>query len=38
MEVLYSKAGSEEEALKIGATVYDEVQRLISSKSAMDQP
>jgi hypothetical protein len=38
MEVPYTKASSEEEALKIGATVHDEVQRLIPSKSAMYQP
>jgi len=38
MEVPFSKAGNEEEALKIGVAVRDEVQRLIPSKSAMYQP
>lgn len=38
MEVPYSKASSEEEALKIGVGIRDEVQRQIPSKSAMYQP
>jgi hypothetical protein len=38
MEVPFTKANNEEEALKIGATVHDEVERLIPSKSAMYQP
>ena len=38
MEVPYSKASNEEEALKIGVGVHDEVQRQIPSKSAMYQP
>jgi hypothetical protein len=38
MEVPYSKAGNEEEALKIGVGIRDEVQRQIPSKSAMYQP
>jgi hypothetical protein len=35
MEVPYAKANSEEEALKIGIGIRDEVQRQIRSKKAM---
>lgn len=38
MEVPYSKAGNEEEALKIGVGIRDEVQRQIPSKTALYQP
>lgn len=38
MEVPYSKAANEEEALKIGVGIRDEVQRQIPSKSALYQP
>jgi hypothetical protein len=38
MEVPYSKASNEAEALKIGVAVRDEVQRQIPSKNAMYQP
>jgi hypothetical protein len=38
MEVPYAKASNEEEALKIGVEIHDEVQRQIPSKSAMYQP
>jgi hypothetical protein len=37
MEVPYAKAGNEEEALKIGVPIRDEVQRQIPSKTAMYQ-
>ncbi len=37
MEVPYSKASNEEEALKIGVGIRDEVQRQIPSKSALYQ-
>lgn len=35
MEVPYSKASNEEEAIKIGIRIRDEVQRQIPSKSAL---
>lgn len=35
MEVPYSKAASEEEALKIGVGIRDEVQKLIPSRAAL---
>jgi hypothetical protein len=38
MEVPYSKASNEEEALKIGVAIRDEVQSQIPSKAAMYQP
>ena len=38
MEVPYSKASSEEEALKIGVAIRDEVQSQIPNKAAMYQP
>jgi hypothetical protein len=38
MEVPYTKASNEAEALKIGVAVRDEVQRQIPSKNAMYQP
>ena len=38
MEVPYSKASNEEEALKIGVGIRDQVQRLIPSKHALYQP
>ena len=38
MEVPYTKASNETEALKIGVAVRDEVQREIPSKNAMYQP
>jgi hypothetical protein len=38
MEVPFSKASNEEEALKIGVAIRDEVQRQIPSKNAMYQP
>ncbi|HEX3435441.1 MAG TPA: hypothetical protein VHT24_01640 [Pseudacidobacterium sp.] len=37
MEVPYSKAANEEEALKIGVGIHDEVQHLIPSKAALYQ-
>lgn len=37
MEVPYSKANNEDEAIKIGIGIRDEVQRLIPSKAAMYQ-
>jgi hypothetical protein len=37
MEVPYSKAGNEEEALKIGVEIRDDVQRQIPSKKALYQ-
>jgi hypothetical protein len=37
MEVPYAKASSEDEALKIGVGIRDEVQRQIPSKAAMYQ-
>lgn len=37
MEVPYSKANNEEEALKIGAAIRDDVQRQIPSKEALYQ-
>ena len=38
MEVPYANASNEEEALKIGVAIRDEVQRLIPSKAAMYRP
>ena len=38
MEVPYAKASNEAEALKIGVSIRDEVQRQIPSKNAMYQP
>jgi hypothetical protein len=38
MEVPYSKAANEEEALRIGVTVRDQVQKLIPSRDALYQP
>jgi hypothetical protein len=38
MEVPYTKASNEEEALKIGVSIRDEIQAQIPSKAAMYQP
>jgi hypothetical protein len=37
MEVPYSKASNEDEAIKIGVGIRDEVQRQIPSKNALYQ-